>query len=261
MPKDLLRGTSYFTAPSAIFERDDLRAADKLVYLYLCRRAGSDGTSWPSTRRIAQDTSLDVKTVRASIDRLIAAGLLLKTSRKSQEGDHDTNLYTIIHPQGVGENAPYLGEKTPNVGEFAPVGVGEMAPHGGGNGTPEGLPFKENHMKDNNSRAGQGYTPEFEEFWAYYPRKIGKSAAFRVWKARIKEKGVTASMLISAAKHYAMECKLKCRSPDYIKHASTFLGPGRHFEDYIHGVPQEAGFNQPPNNEKPQASQYKVARL
>lgn len=85
-------------------------------------------------------------------------------------------------------------------------------------------------------KASDEYTPEFEEFWSHYPRKIAKKAAFRVWKTRTKE-GVSKTDLIRASMNYATECRRLGTVTNYIKHASTFLGPDRHFEDYIDGAP------------------------
>ena len=55
--------------------------------------------------------------------------------------------------------------------------------------------------------SSDSYTPEFEEFYKTYPRNKGqREKAFKAWKARIKEK-IPAEVLITAAKHYAAECK------------------------------------------------------
>ena len=80
------------------------------------------------------------------------------------------------------------------------------------------------------------YTPEFEEFWAHYPRKIEKKRAFRVWKTRLRE-GVPPEVLIQACKHYAEYCARQGSEQRYIKHPSTFLGPDRPYEEFIDGVP------------------------
>lgn len=80
------------------------------------------------------------------------------------------------------------------------------------------------------------YTEAFKAFWRFYPRKLGKPAAFKCWKTRLKEDGITANDLVSAAKNYAKS--VKGREPEYIKHAATFIGPQRFFEDYIDGQPE-----------------------
>lgn len=83
-----------------------------------------------------------------------------------------------------------------------------------------------------------GYTLEFEEFWKHYPRKVEKKRAFRVWKARLRE-GVKPETLIQACKNYAVYCTRQGIEQRYIKHASTFLGPDKPYEEYINGIPAD----------------------
>lgn len=78
------------------------------------------------------------------------------------------------------------------------------------------------------------YCVHFEEVWKIYPRKIGKKAAYKAYKARIKE-GFSEEELLNATKNYADECVKKKREEQYIKHASTFFGPNTPFMDYIKG--------------------------
>lgn len=81
--------------------------------------------------------------------------------------------------------------------------------------------------------SSDSYTPEFEEFYKTYPRNKDKGRAFKAWKARIKEK-IPAEVLITAARHYAAECKLKHTPEEYIKYPATFLSKeARSWEDYL----------------------------
>ena len=75
------------------------------------------------------------------------------------------------------------------------------------------------------------YTPDFEQFWEVYPRKVGKQRAFTCWKARIKEE--SPETLILCAKNYADVCKAKGTAIEYIKHPSTFLSAKKDYEDYL----------------------------
>lgn len=98
----------------------------------------------------------------------------------------------------------------------------------------EEKPLTEGKQQEKNKK--EEYTPEFEEFWAHYPRKIEKKRAFRVWKARLRE-GVPPEVLVRACKHYAEYCTRQGTEQRYIKHPSTFLGPDRPYEEFIDGVP------------------------
>lgn len=76
---------------------------------------------------------------------------------------------------------------------------------------------------------------QFELFWDKYPRQKEKQAAFTKWKACIKED--SPSDIIKAAANYAIECKRKNTETQFIKLAKTFLGPDRHYREYIKAIP------------------------
>lgn len=62
-------------------------ASQRVVLLALADRAGEEHTCWPSTTRVQKDTCLDLKTVKATITRLIEIGLLADTGeRKGSTG-------------------------------------------------------------------------------------------------------------------------------------------------------------------------------
>jgi hypothetical protein len=105
---------------------------------------------------------------------------------------------------------------------------------------PDGDPGKVAGTKKKGNR--YEYTEEFEQFWSVYPRKKEKPGAFKTWKTRLKE-GCTAEDMIAAAKHYAQECKRLGTEEKYIKHAKTFLGPDKPFEDYVNPPPESKGGN------------------
>ena len=97
-------------------------------------------------------------------------------------------------------------------------------------------PTGEEHQKAP-SRGKKSYTPEFEEFWKVYPRKIAKRAAFDKWQARLKEKGgPTQEELMQAARNYRDYCEKKGTEEQFIMYASTFLGPRERWKDFLEPV-------------------------
>jgi len=82
------------------------------------------------------------------------------------------------------------------------------------------------------------YDQDFLMFWTEYPRKIEKKHAYRCWRTRTK-KGVPADDLIIAAKNYAADCQKMQTKKQYIKHASTFLGPDLPYLDWIDRLEDE----------------------
>lgn len=88
-------------------------------------------------------------------------------------------------------------------------------------------------------KAGKGsrryeYTPEFEAFWAVYPRSADKVNAFKFWRMRTKEK-VPIDLLMAAAKAYAVYVAARSTPEERILHAKTFLGPARRYEEFVGG--------------------------
>lgn len=74
------------------------------------------------------------------------------------------------------------------------------------------------------------YTPEFDEFWNVYPRKIGKVECFKTWERVIKN-GEHPSFIIQCATNYAKDCEMKGTEDRFIKHPKTFLNDER-YKDY-----------------------------
>lgn len=91
------------------------------------------------------------------------------------------------------------------------------------------------------------YSKGFEEFWAEYPRPIGKGEAYKKYMAR-RNDGFSEQELLTAAKNYAAQCRRLKTDQQYIKHAKTFLSENTPFVDYI---PKE---DKPSEQSKPDMS-------
>ena len=72
--------------------------AERLVLLCLADKAADDGrNAFPSMATIAERTALSQRTVERTIDRLVAAGYLLRERRYMANGRRNrSNLYTIV---------------------------------------------------------------------------------------------------------------------------------------------------------------------
>ena len=94
-------------------------------------------------------------------------------------------------------------------------------------------------------RDADAYTPEFEAFWQAYPRKKGKRAAWKAWKAALKR--AEPETIITAAKAEAKRpCELK-----YRKYPASWLNADA-WEDE---PDQQAAANmQPPGLSREQAN-------
>jgi hypothetical protein len=100
------------------------------------------------------------------------------------------------------------------------------------------------------------YTQAFETFWTVYPRKKEKKKAFGVWKTRIRE-GVTDELLIKCATNYAGSVQAEGTEERYIKHAATFLGPTKPYEEYTNPVqPTRRGGSGHKQSHQPPADEF-----
>lgn len=75
------------------------------------------------------------------------------------------------------------------------------------------------------------YSPEFELFWSFYPRKIEKQAAFEKWNASMR-RGCKADEIIRGAQNYAKHCLREMTEEKFVKHPKTFLGHNEHWREY-----------------------------
>ena len=73
--------------------RDDLSFSEQSIYRYLRYRQGQNENSYPSHRRIAEDTKCSVSTVKRAIDELIKAGHIEKINRRRANGSKTSNVY------------------------------------------------------------------------------------------------------------------------------------------------------------------------
>lgn len=87
----------WFTAPDALF---DVRVSPvaKLVYLYLCRMAGTDASSYPSRKRIAAHCSCSLTSLGRALRELAEAKMIEKNPRYRDNGGQSSNLYLVREP-------------------------------------------------------------------------------------------------------------------------------------------------------------------
>lgn len=83
------------------------------------------------------------------------------------------------------------------------------------------------------SRASPAYSADFEAFWQAYPRKIGKDAAYKVWKRKRHELPPPEELAAILARQCHCE-QWQRDGGQYIPHPATWLNQGR-WQDEIEG--------------------------
>ncbi|HCM9667868.1 helix-turn-helix domain-containing protein [Enterobacter cloacae] len=80
----------------------------------------------------------------------------------------------------------------------------------------------------------ENYSNDFEQAWQAYPKRAGgnsKAAAWKAWKARIKDGVTTVAMLDGVNRYAAYVRATGSAGTQYVKQAATFFGPDRHFDE------------------------------
>jgi hypothetical protein len=82
------------------------------------------------------------------------------------------------------------------------------------------------------------YDQLFTEAWSVYPKRPNhsKGAAWRQWLARVAE-GIDPLDMLEGARRYARLVVAEGTEPRFVKHAATFFGRDRHFENDMAATP------------------------
>ena len=202
-----------------IWESGPEQQAERFVLLALADFANDSGECWPSVDRIAEKTCMKERGVRQILRRLEASGWL---STEVGGGRHGCNQYRINPAQ----HAPFNGEKPGTTCPPAPHAprhettetrhetAQNPAPH-----APEPSRTIKNHQKTSSTRQNR-----FDEFWAVYPKKVGKPAAKKNFDRAVKA-GADPGEIIAGANRYAVSVAGK--ESGFIKHPQGWLTDGR----------------------------------
>jgi len=191
---------------------------------------------WPSVGRLATQTRRSERQVQAMLRRLEVAGFI-----GSQPRAGSSTMFTI-QPVDYWPEAPV---DPPQGGEedFTPEEScrGEASFTGGGEAdcTPGVKPAAPRTVREPSegtvtSRAAGDYSMLFLHFWAAYPRKVGKGAAWKAWRQqRCGALEVDFVAVIEAAKK---SVDWQRENGRFIPHPATWLNR-RGWEDEATAVP------------------------
>ena len=200
-------------------------ATSKLILLAMADRADEEHCCFPSIDRLVSDTSLDKKTVKAGIAKLMEAGVILDTGRRRGKTQR-----VRVFQLNLTKNGPIKpDQKRDDYGDGNEPKNGPLNEPKNGSQNQSVEPVKETPP------ATGVYPDEFEACWAAYPKRLGshsKKAAFKKWNARVNE-GVATETLILCARRYADYCDAEgTLGTRYVKMAATFFGPDEHWREY-----------------------------
>lgn len=196
----------------------ELPANDSKLFNYLIYRASFKDTPlvqvgclFDSLRGISMRVGMTVREIRTSLDHLMSAGLIeLKRHNKR----HNIRITGYIKP-GLGDT---ISDKITTQQRQNNDKITTQL---------EEVRSKEvkKEIKETDTRSA---TPalalelEFQRLWDRYPRKLGRKAALRHFRASIKSP-VDVSNCHAALDNYLQEIKRNGTEAQYIQHGSTWL--------------------------------------
>lgn len=176
-----------------VMQDPDVSVAAKALYGLLCTYADGDGVCWPGIETLASRLGVTERSVRNWLGELLALGLIERTRRY---GRQQTSTLTVLMDLQV---KGYRNVRSSTSGH-------EDSPRSR-NPSADELIQRELDQREvppyppptavEQPRSSSDEEPEgFAEWWALYPRKVGKGAARSAYRKAIK--GITPPALLQA---------------------------------------------------------------
>lgn len=206
--------------PNALF-RSQLPA--RAVYVF-CNIASHSQNFHVSISTIAEQTGLSTRTVNSALNDLEDRGLITRAKVKGRRGEFDRNEYVITDDHLVKLLDSAIFTERNNCAR-----THEIIAHG----RTQNLRTKNTKLKnqeleehgqrsvDRDTSTPAGYPAEFEEWWATYPRKVGKGKAVKDWQRAMKR--TDNHTLINASRRLTAFHQAEGTDTRFIPHPSTWL--------------------------------------
>lgn len=178
----------------------------RLLFVGLWTQADRDGRLEDRPQRLkAALFPYDDLNLEEGLGRLANAGLIMRYDGNGQR--------LICIPTWAKHQQPHIRE---SVSDLPPPGASTVLP-----------PVEHPGKGREGSRNGSGVLRDrFERFWASYPRKVGKDAAWKEWLKRSPSEVLT-SDIIASVRLQAASLQWKKDGGQYIPHPRTWLSQGR----------------------------------
>ena len=226
----------YFCVECAIRERlHELSGSQALVLLCIASHMNDKRQAWPSYAAICEETGLSRTPVSEALKRLVSSGWLKVIRGQGGRSNRYCLASKYVHMNGNGgtTSVQNLDSPSPESRLSSVQKVDSDSPESRLEVDTIEVDTTEVDTKKKNTRSRElVFSADFAAFWAVYPRKDGKQSAWRRWQTRRHEK-VTAATMTAAAANYAAYCEAVGTEQRFIKHAATFIGPDRHYEEWL----------------------------
>lgn len=198
----------------------------KIVLIVLTSYSDADCQCFPSIQTIADRSSLSVSSAKRALRLLESDNLIIKNLKRGQSTRYQIRMETIMERL---DNKLITKDNT----------------EGGVSVTPEdkskviSLPIINKRSKETgNLITTSGVNLSFENFWAAYPRRIGKGHARRAYAKALKLE--EASVIISAAIEFSNI--VSGSDIKYVPHPTTWLN-GERWDDDMTVIVEQTNTN------------------
>lgn len=233
---------SHYMTALAMKQRG-LKPAAKIVLYWLADHYNeTTGACFPSVSTIAHEGEMSAATVHRHLADLEDAGLIERITRQRPDGGLSSNGY-ILHLQPISQNERGVlakcegGTRKMREGPVAKCesnlvsinlvnepGRDAPARDGAEEPTLALTPPPPSKQKPSKARKAQG-DQGFAEWWARYPRKIGKGAARTAWARAIKK--ADTETISRALRRQAAVWVAEGTEDRFIPHPATWLNQER----------------------------------
>lgn len=249
----------------------DIKGAKLVIMARLADYSNDDGVCYPSVETICRQLGLGESTVRTAIAELESFGWLRRESRRKGNRNTSNLYYlnadrlealariekdkVAALKQQRRANGFHPSDSEPSdsgcSNGFHPSDSDKNGVFTRQNLTPDPQVNSKHDPQVNSKQESQdigvcgkassehrsskeNYSNEFEQAWQAYPKRAGgnsKAAAWKAWKARIKDGVTTVAMLDGVNRYAAYVSATGSAGTQYVKQAATFFGPDRHFDE------------------------------
>lgn len=206
----MISADAYFAIiPEWVLDADITSPAVRL-YAVLRRYADQNGNCFPTRKTLATRVKVSEATVDRLLKELQGIGALVVRNRKAESGAYTSSMYTVVTVRGV----------------YSPMSTPVLTHEDRGVLTSDDRTIARENQSHEPDLSRASLVDRFNEFWAAYPRKIGKPAAERAYrKLKPAEHDAVMGGLAVWAKYWAERGE-----PEFTPHPSTFLNQ-RRWED------------------------------
>ncbi|UNM95922.1 helix-turn-helix domain-containing protein [Ignatzschineria rhizosphaerae] len=252
MSKDILRDLRGFgTVEKWVLTDPKINIHAKAIYSLLCAYAGGKDSAFPSVDTLTVQLNISKDTIYKYIKELREKGVI-EVEQIREGGRFSRNIYTLLNynpnmiltesgstghgntvtDTTVADQVDTKNNRTKSNRLKSNSNKTPIPPQGadGDLPKPDETELKPKEDPSKPEKKPEGYSEKFEQWWALYPRKTGKGAAWKKWKSEKLEKRFD-ELIEKLEQQNAMQHAFM--NPQYIVGASRYLNEARYDDEVV----------------------------